>query len=792
MMQAEPDVRDEERWVGTPPRGWGKATRTGLVLSGGGLRFAVHAGLYDRLEKLPYCEADGTAGPALADLFDCLVGTSAGSLLASAIACGFCAEDVWRFSTIFSRPSFQSDVLDPNWLGIGSFLLKGDPGYVKGLYRGEAIQRTLSVFFSHNFLSGLGGLYQSFAERGQALDGAAFETEIVKLLRSLERLPLERLPQMSATGSDHQQPAPTTQANTLRLITFQDLNPAVRVPYEHYRHDGQANWREQALNEAHQRLTVQQAHAEGFQTALADYYRGRRQAGRYVCAEPTAPRPMLMLIGTDLVTGQKTVFSNYNLFEKELVYSKTQSQSSPANGVSYRYIDKGGRFSGLPPDLSEELRPVNYLYKYLYNGLPVVWGVRASLSIPGVFAPAVIPYQDNFGIARTDFFLDGGVTDNYALQVAADWNLGRCQHILGGNIGNLGPRVHDYGVRSVLEILVKTLYIQGDTNVDANADDRLLQNSAVTTIDELTVTDVGGIRDLVKIPRLLVEGGQLADQFFATFRQPDRAGNPVGLAALFGEVGDYTVFLPRIETYGLPPGSPAPPISAVPVGCTQIPTGSSEIDRIELKIEMDEPSRTAVKQTRSVQLGKCEANLTPSPLRSPGGWLFGLFGGDGPSTQPVPTSDLINLVRLAVLAVVLGFVSLLNLGLWRLSLLLWQSAGLFGTIAREFDGWGYWLLLITVILTGLSHYYIFLRLFIFDFWVARPAKLLRRGIEILPGLGLYWLPLYLAEGVINSWAVWLIPLLVALSSGALLFTLYALVSFVVSLIKTFGGRKAGA
>ncbi|MBN9388809.1 MAG: patatin-like phospholipase family protein [Chloroflexi bacterium] len=790
-------------WVGPAPRGWDKRQRTGLVLSGGGLKFAVHAGLYSRMEELPFFSNEKalpssvtSSDPANFDMFseafDCVVGTSAGSLLAAAWACGFCAEDVARISILFSRPDFQNMILDPNWLGAGSFLLKGDPGYVKGLYRGEALQRTLEAVFSHNFLRRLGKLYQSYSgKRKQAkIDDPKFDDALAKIIRDLRNMPREKLPGMSEIMTNTREIVKSKdQEKTLVPITFQDVNPGVRVPLERYRRYGDPDWQQHAREEAEAIYRANQGHASAYRVALAEYYRGRTAAGRYVPKDPDGVRPMLLLVGTDLITGQKTIFSSYHLFEKELVYAKADQGPDPT-GVEYCYINPKGQLSSLPEEITEELRPPNFLYKDLANGLPVAWGIRSSLSIPGVFAPSTIHYKDEFGVERTDFFIDGGVTDNYALQVAADPNIGRCDRILGGNIGSMGPRIHTYDARNVVDILLKTLYTMGDGNVDSNADNRLVERTRVTTIDELTKNDVTSITELAKIPDLLEEGKQLADQFFTSFR--DKETGLLALDRLFGpDPGSYIVFLPRIETYGHPLGMPAPPVPVTSSG-DEVATGSSEIDRIALLANLVPEVRDEVRRARSIELGKSEAALIPPPVVGQGGLLFGPVGLvlrlPGQILQPLGVTDLVNQARRSVLLILLTFISLLAVGLWRGLTWVVELTGLRLAAGNIFDGWNYWLVLGAVLVGALLSYLLFFRALIYDFWVARKAKFLRRALEVPVSLGFTVVPVLLLEGVkgLDSGVRSALGLvLIPFSAQALAFFLYALVAF----IRAFSSRR---
>lgn len=790
----------DEGWVGPAPRGWDKNQRTALVLSGGGLKFAVHAGLYSRMEELPFFAEDKTLpassvqDPAnfevLSEAFDCVVGTSAGSLIATAWSCGLCAEDIGRISTLFSRPEFQSYILDPNWLGAGSFLLKGDPGYIKGLYRGEALQRTLEAIFSHNFLRKLGKLYQSYGgKRKQAkVDSQKFDDTLAKIVHDLRNLPREKLPEMSEVlPNTREVTRDKDQDKALELITFQDINPGVRVPFERYRLAEDPDWQQTAREEAEKVYRANQAHASAYRAALTEYYRGRAAAGRYVPKDPDAVRPMLLVVGTDLITGQKTIFSNYNLFEKELVYGKDEATLDPT-GVSYCYINPRGNLSSLPRQLNEELRPPNFLYKNMPGGLPLAWAVRSSLSIPGVFAPAAIHYRDSYAVERTDFFVDGGVTDNYALQVAADPNIGRCARILGGNIGSLGPRIHEFEARTIIDVMIRALYTMGDANVDSNADNRLVERAKVTTIDEITRNNVSSISELGKIPALLEEGKQLADQFFASFR--DKETGLLALDRLFGpKPGSYIVFLPRIETYGEPPGTPAPPsqvsISAANPGVL----GSAEIDRIAMMDELEPKVREQVKHDRSVELGKLEAALIPPPVVGPGGLLFGPVGLvmklPGQLLQPLAGGDLVNMVRRGVLLVLLTFVSLFAIGLWRGVAAAVEFAGLPLVAVYEFDMWNYWYALGTVLIGALLAYLVFFRALIYDFWVARKAKFLRRTLEVPVSLLFTVAPVVAMEFIDDlgytartGFGMVLIPF----SALALVFFIYALIAFIKALI----------
>jgi predicted acylesterase/phospholipase RssA len=737
-------------------------------------------------KALPSGEAarDSANFEVLSEAFDSLVGTSAGALLAAAWSCGLCAEDVGRISNLFSQPAYQSFILDPDWLGAGSFLLKGDPGYVKGLYRGEAIKRTLEVIFSHNFLRKLGKLYQSYGGKRKQLkiDGPKFDAALAKIIRDLRFLPREKLPEMSEVlPNTREVNRPKDQPKALELITFQDINPGVRVPFERFRLAGDTNWQQTARDEAEKTYRSTQAHASAYRAALSEYYRGRTAAGRYVPKDPDALRPMLLLVGTDLITGQKTIFSNYKLFEKELVYSKPPTDTEPT-GISYCYINPKGNLASLPKTITEELRPPNFLYKDLSHGLPVAWAVRASLSIPGVFAPAALHYRDSLGVERTDFFIDGGVTDNYALQVAADPEIARCSRLLGSNIGNLGPRTHEFEARTIVDVLLKTLYTMGDGNVDDNADNRLVQAVRATTIDALTKNNVGSIQELEKIPALLEEGKQLADQFFSPFR--DSETGLLALDQIFGpKPGSYIVFLPRIETYGQPPGTPAPPsplsLSDGDFGVI----GASEIDRIALMAELTPEVRQKVLTDRSQDLGKREAALIPPPVVGPGGLLFGPIGLvmrlPGQFLQPLAASDMVNQARRGVLLVLLTFVSLLAIALWRAVVGAVEWTGFHPVAGSIFDSWNYWFALGAVLIGALLGYLIFFRALIYDFWVARKAKFLRRTLEVPVSLLFAVGPVALLELTKNLGEVYrsgLGLLLIPFSAMALVFFGYALVA----------------
>ncbi|HEX2910838.1 MAG TPA: hypothetical protein VH186_08530, partial [Chloroflexia bacterium] len=537
-------------------------------------------------------------------------------------------------------------------------------------------------------------------------------------------------------------------------------------------------------------------HAELYQQALAEYYDGLAfyygrypQAGFYLPRNPAAPRPLLLVVGTDIVTGQKTIFCNYNHFQKELVYSK--GKANPQFGdIAYRYINAHGRLSRLPEEIDEELRPANFLYKNLSSGLPVAWGVRASLSIPGVFTPGTIRYIDSYGVERTDLFVDGGVTDNYALAVATHPYIGRCSHILGGNIGNMGPRFHDYGVRNVVEILNRTLLVMGDANVDSNADNNQVERALVTTVDELTKTEVSSVSELAKIPQLLEEGCQLADQFFAFYQN---AQGILSIPRLFGHngaEGRYIVFLPLVEAYDKKVQRVARDSSPEIDPCQEVEQGSAEVRRLVKMAHLSEEQQAIEKAKRSRALGQCEARLTPPPLSGPWGIFKPLAtfkAQPGQKPQPLPAFDLFNLLRQLILLILLTFVSLFGLGLWRGVLWLLQLVAPIGNVATQrFDSWHYWLILVTILAGTLWQFLFFFRVLIYEHWVAHGAKLRFRAVEIPVGLALFLLPLTLASPM-SAGQDWLstlaLLLLIAFSEGALVFTFYGLGAFIVSVVK---------
>ena len=138
--------------------------------------------------------------------------------------------------------------------------------------------------------------------------------------------------------------------------------------------------------------------------------------------------------------------------------------------------------------------------------------------------------------------------------------------------------------------------------------------------------------------------------------------------------------------------------------------------------------------------------------------------------------------------ILLTFISLLAVGLWRGLTWVVELTGLRLAAGNIFDGWNYWLVLGAVLVGALLSYLLFFRALIYDFWVARKAKFLRRALEVPVSLGFTVVPVLLLEGVkgLDSGVRSALGLvLIPFSAQALAFFLYALVAF----IRAFSSRR---
>ncbi|MER3554343.1 MAG: hypothetical protein C4331_08325, partial [Meiothermus sp.] len=138
---------------------------------------------------------------------------------------------------------------------------------------------------------------------------------------------------------------------------------------------------------------------------------------------------------------------------------------------------------------------------------PLALAVRSS-SIPGIFEPVHIRRSAN----RSDLFVDGGVADNFALDIAANPQFGNCEGVLGISLTNLGYRLpNPNAAHTVLDIAVSSLSYMMDAMLDQGLGQNLLAERRITVINALSnqsvsLTNTARIGDLVKEGEAIAAG----------------------------------------------------------------------------------------------------------------------------------------------------------------------------------------------------------------------------------------------------------------------------------------------
>ncbi len=137
--------------------------------------------------------------------------------------------------------------------------------------------------------------------------------------------------------------------------------------------------------------------------------------------------------------------------------------------------------------------------------LTIAQAVRASISIPGIFVPAV------FGDAHADCYVDGGLRDGYPLNIAV--RLGRAERIIGVNLGYAGMRRDTVLAEGPVEILSQALDIMMRAQYEDRLEDRALSSSKIMTINPL-IYDIGTF-EVEYIPDMIQRGYTVAAKLFA-------------------------------------------------------------------------------------------------------------------------------------------------------------------------------------------------------------------------------------------------------------------------------------
>jgi len=177
----------------------------------------------------------------------------------------------------------------------------------------------------------------------------------------------------------------------------------------------------------------------------------------------------LLIPAVNLNNGQQTVFCDYK-----------------ALGLT---LDREGKCEEYP----------------LRDDLSIAQAVRGSISIPGVFVPAV--FEDD---QSPDCYVDGALRDGYPINIAV--RLGKATRVLGVNLGYAGMRRDTILEDGPLEIFSQSLDIIMRGQYRDRLQDRALAASRIMTINPL-IYDIGTF-EVEYIPQMIARGYEVASRLF--------------------------------------------------------------------------------------------------------------------------------------------------------------------------------------------------------------------------------------------------------------------------------------
>ena len=269
----------------------------------------------------------------------------------------------------------------------------------------------------------------------------------------------------------------------------------------------------------------------------------------------------LFLIGTNALSGQKTVFCEYpgkNLsvpaFE-ELAFLATHPDRTFIGGLQpiRDEVRQAELDLGLPPNTLEFRRLPHRAYtqfdpRVYGDVLPIAVGVRASLSVQGLFEPLRIRRHGD-GASHEDLFVDGGIDDTFSLSVAVDRFFGAAGEVLGVSLGNLGYRLPDErAVDNVPNLLNRTTHYMGDAQLDFAQSSASLSGHPITIINAHS-ENTASFTDTDAIAKLVDEGVKIA-RGFATAIDPTTPAPPAPVA-----IDPSAVFRPGVQRVYLSPAA---------------------------------------------------------------------------------------------------------------------------------------------------------------------------------------------------------------------------------------------
>lgn len=228
----------------------------------------------------------------------------------------------------------------------------------------------------------------------------------------------------------------------------------------------------------------------------------------------------LFILGMNALTGQKTVFCKLEGGERDEQKGQVVAvdRGGPQRGGLVNYINKDEIAAAiaeanrdLPPEdrlnfRRFESRVYTQFDRDLYGPqFPLSLALRSSSSIPGIFEPVRVQRTP----AKVDLFVDGGVADNFALDIAAHPDFGDCAHVLGVGLTNLGYRLpNPLAAHTVLDIAVSSLSYMMDALLDQNLGQARRRITVVNALSNQSVslTNTARIGDLVKEGEAIAAG----------------------------------------------------------------------------------------------------------------------------------------------------------------------------------------------------------------------------------------------------------------------------------------------
>lgn len=157
-----------------------------------------------------------------------------------------------------------------------------------------------------------------------------------------------------------------------------------------------------------------------------------------------------------------------------------------------------------PDKLGLSLTDGEYADYPIRSDLTIAQAVRASISIPGIFVPAV------FGDPHVHCYVDGGLRDGYPLNIAV--RLGKAEQIIGVNLGYAGMRRDAVLAEGPVEILSQSLDIMMRAQYEDRLADQALSRSRIMTLNPL-IYDVGTF-EVQYIPEMISRGYTVATKLF--------------------------------------------------------------------------------------------------------------------------------------------------------------------------------------------------------------------------------------------------------------------------------------